>query len=195
MAGENCVISVPNFGSIKLVVIRLVFGLNIFTFGAGGEIESRTAKQFHTSHRTSGSFDITMVFNSWPRYDEAMKWFERYIQWAADPNTDASPARVVVPSRRFDRTAVLEGGLTFGDQAGKVVYLVELSFKGARDPVTNIKSSDLLAKFVPAEESELVRLLPASYGRSGRNSWDAVGGLVDDVDDFGGGGGRALRPI
>ncbi|MDX1409162.1 MAG: hypothetical protein R3330_13540 [Saprospiraceae bacterium] len=180
----NALISIPKFGKAKINVQRITQGLNIFTFGQP-EPQGRHSKQFHTSHRTSGSFEILVVTTSWTQYNNLNRWFERYARWVSDANVEGRPARVLVPARNFDKTGILTSGISFGDVVGSATYRMELSFKGSRDPITDLRDSELLGQYIDREEQTYdpargIRLLPAAYSE-GTNSFDEVGN-IDPAD-------------
>lgn len=191
MAGENCVISIPTFGKVRVKATHLIHGVNMFGIG-GGEEQSRTRKFFFTTHKTSGGFYLGVVFTSHAQHERFMEWLERYARWIADPYSPGAPARVVIPSRNFDKTAILEAGIEYGDEAGQFVYRSELRFMGSRDPVDLSTTSTILSTFEAARDRTLVRLYPSGSGQATLKSWNAVGTVKDG--DFGG-SGRVVRPI
>lgn len=198
MAGENCLISIPGFGDRLVWCLRIDHGVNVIPTAEG---ESRMSKSFHTRHRTSGSFSIITAFRSWEAYDNFMEWLEGYLRWMADPNTDPSPARVIVPSRNFDKVAIPQS-VARGEKVGTVLYRLTLDFQGARDPVLDLRNSDLLARFIPAKGgitstgTNLPRLLPAGSSSEELKGFDEFGQPdFDKYFDQGGGGGGISRAV
>lgn len=199
MAGENCLLSIPGFGDRLVWCLRIDHGVSIIPTSEG---ESRRARSFHTRHRSSGSFSAQFAFRSWDEYDAFMQWLEGYLRWMADPEADPSPCRIIVPGRNFDKVAIPQK-ITRGDKVGTVVYRITIRFQGARDPVLDLRNSDLLAKFIPNVEggitltgSSLPRLLPAGSMSDELRGFDEFG--QPDLDKFfgpGGGGGPIARPL
>ena len=125
---------------------------------------------------------IEIIFTTQQAQERFQSWLEKYARWAADPNTDSAPVRVVIPSRNFDKLGVLEGRMTYGDQFGTVVYKTSLEFMGGRDPVDiDREGINLVSLAVEGENSEhdLVRLYPAGSAIGSLNSWNQVGTYVD----------------
>lgn len=177
---KNCLISIPDYGKAAVQVETLIHGLSIFNLG-GREVntqESRTGRHFFTTHRSSGGFTIEIIFTSHPAQENFHQWMEKYTRWAADPTTDASPARVVIPRRNFDKLGVLDGVISYGDQFGKVLYKTSLKFMGGSDPVDlSGEGVNLLSMVNEGENSEadLVRLQPAGTAVGSLNYFNDVG--------------------
>lgn len=169
---NNCRLSVANYGQVAVRATRVVHGMSIVSYG--GEPQSRNGKAFYSSKRTSGSFDLQLIFSSHRRYRQVAEWLERYGRWVANPGTDASPMRVTIPSRNFDKTAALTTGVTFGDVAIGITYTMNLAFMGSRDPL-DLSSRHLSTFAVPdSDDPALPHLYPGGTQTSGdvNESWD-----------------------
>lgn len=170
----NCTISVARFGHLHVRATRVVHGMSIVAYAPEGQ--SRRGKTFYSSKRTSGSFDIRLVFSKYAIYETVCDWLERYGRWATDPNTIAAPCRVTVPARNFDMTGVLKGGVTFGDAVGTVVHAVDLAFVGSRDPLEF--DSPILSTFERGRRTDdpaLPHFYPAGTQLTGRtDGWDTL---------------------
>jgi hypothetical protein len=170
----NCLISVANFGHLNVRAISVSHGISVVAYA--GEGTARRSKSFYPSKRTSGSFELELIFAKRDTYKVVCDWLERYCRWASDPNTNASACRVVIPNRDFDKTAVLKGGITFGDDVKVVAHRVMLSFVGSRDPIS---LSDPIVSIYqpPADTSDpsLPYFYPAGPQLSGSQSgWDLL---------------------
>ena len=161
MAGENCLLSIKDYGTRRVVVTRVTHGMSVFTFN-NDESQSRHRKQFLTFKRTSGSFDLSLIFTSSQARDRLSEWFRTYLIQASDPNGVTHPVRVTIPSRQFDKTGILEGELEYGDIVGTPTYKLELKFMGSRDPL-DLTNDQLRSRFVPPESADpiLPRLYPS----------------------------------
>lgn len=133
---KNCLISIPDYGKATVWVETLTHGLSIFNLGGRTESDqSRTRRHFFTTHRSSGGFIIEIIFSSHRAQEKFHNWIEGYSRGAADPSMDTPPARVVIPSRNFDKLGVLESAISYGDEVGKVLYKTTLEFMGGSEPV------------------------------------------------------------
>lgn len=133
MGSANCTISIPGFGAIRVKATRVTHGMSVIQYNVGGE--GRNVGAFYASKRTSGSFELDLVFGTYWGYERVMLWLQSYMYWAGNPKTFATPVRVTIPSRNFDKTGALEAGVSFGDKVGEVTYKATLEFVGARDPL------------------------------------------------------------
>lgn len=184
MAGENALISIKNYGERRVVVTRVVHGMSVFAHNQEPEAESRTRKAFLTYKRSSGSFDMTTVFTSSQRREVFCDWLRGYMVRISNPNAMTVPVRVIVPSREFDKTAMLEGDLVYGDRVGDIIYPLELSFMGASSPINRFDDS-LRSKFsLPvSEDPALTYLYPAgSQLRAGQSPDDPVSPFDENPD-------------
>lgn len=129
----NCVISIANFGRARVRATRVVTGMSVVAYAS--ESQSRTGAAFYPSKRTSGSFELTLVFAQDRSYRRVCEWLERYSRWSANPKTPASAARVMIPARKFDMVGVIRSGIEYGDAVSDVTHSVTMSFVGARDPL------------------------------------------------------------
>ncbi len=188
--GKNCLISIPSYGKTYVWVESIVHGLNIFTFGPENSQESRTRRQFFTSHRTSGSFTLDLIFTSHDSREQFLSWLEGYARWAGNPSTNSTSVRVVVPSRGFDKMGVLDGALAYGDEVGKVLYQTRIGFMGGRDPL-DLDTQAGLSTFIGYQEDEnnrevdnhghtLVRLYPNGSASNSLYRWDEAGTVIED---------------
>lgn len=182
----NCLITVANFGHLHVRATRVVHGMSVVAYASEGQ--SRTSKAFYSSKRTSGSFELRLIFSKNHTYRVVCDWLERYSRWAADPATDASPVRVVIPVRNFDKTGILKSGVTFGDDVTDVTKSVDLAFVGSRDPYE--LDSPVLSQFALGERTDdpaLPYFYPAARQLSGRSTgWDTLydrhGGNTDAAE-------------
>jgi len=182
---KNCIISIPSYGKTRVWVESIVHGLNIFTFGPENTQESRTRRQFVTSKRTSGSFTLDLIFTSHNSREQFLSWLEGYVRWAANPSTDSTSIRVVVPSRGFDKLGVLGGALAYGDEVGKVLYKTQLGFIGGKDPL-DLDTLAGVSTFIGFQddstnrEGTLIRFYPNGSASNSLYRWDEVGTVVED---------------
>lgn len=177
MKGENCTLSVDRFGSVNVIAETVSHGISLISYGAGAG-ETRMFQSFYTSKRTSGSFDLGLVFPSYEDYERVMKWIERYGRWASNPHAIPSPMRVQIPSRNFNKTGIPETGITYGDKAGSVTYRVTLAFMGASSVLEHDDES-ISRVLKDVSTSELVHLYPAGSPGGGIGIEDAAFGSAD----------------
>lgn len=161
MKGENCTLSVPRFGQRNVIAERVSHGLNVIPYA--GEGESRNRRTLYTSKRSSGSFDLDLVFPSYEDYESTMKWLTRFGKWVSNPYGVPAAMRVTIPSRKFDKNGILEGGITFGDQVGSFVYRVNLAFMGASGAMDHTSEDSGDISWVDRKGDEKVaRLYPSN---------------------------------
>lgn len=144
-SNANCLISIagdtkhPNAGFpggvIRVKATRVTHGMSIVEYSTSGD--SRRYSAFYPSKMTSGSFELDVIFSSHRGYEATAKWLQQYSRWVSNANTPTNPVRVIIPDRDFDKTGILETGLTFGDTIG-TSYRMTLSFVGSKDPVEMI---------------------------------------------------------
>lgn len=176
----NCTISIANFGRARVRATRVVHGMSVVAYA--GEDQSRAGKAFYPSKRTSGSFELTLVFARDRGYKQVMEWLQRYQRWAGNPRTKANPCRVTIPSRNFDKVGVLESGVEFGDNVQAVTHTVTLGFVGSSDPI-NFKS-DIVSRFrLPKyKDPALPYLYPGGEQlKGGEYGWDTVYDIGNDI--------------
>lgn len=193
MAGENCLLSIEGYGERRVKAIRVSHGISIINFG-NDESKSRRGKHFLTYRRTSGSFDLRLIFSTYDEYADLMDWLKRYVIRNQSQHRAPKPVRVIIPARNFDKIGTLEGGLTFGDKALGVTYSVDLKFMGSSDPL-DLKDDKILSIFeLPKDTSDpaLPYLYPAGSQLTGVEVGDDVGDFDQEYifpGEFGGGGG------
>lgn len=129
----NCLLSIPHYGYARVRATTVAYGMDIISYAPDGE--SRSGSTFYPAKRADSDFDLTVIFTSAARYAQVNKWLERYVDWAANPNTAASPVRVTIPQRNFDMTGVIKDGISYGRKVADVSYGMTLSFVGARSPI------------------------------------------------------------
>lgn len=167
MAGENCTLAVQTYGERRVVVTRVAYGLEILT--SSNEDQSRSAKQFHTAKVAYGTFHLNMVFTSWEAREDFNIWMETYLRRLTNPGRQyLYPMRVTIPSRKFERIGIPQGGLRYGDEVARATYPAALVFHAATDP-QKANLSELTATFKPAESDDpaLAYLYPAGEQLSG----------------------------
>lgn len=177
----NCTISIANFGRARVRATRVTHGMSVIAYA--GEAESRAGKAIYLSKRTSGSFELSLVFARDDRYRQVMEWLQRYQRWAGNPKTKAGACRVTIPSRNFDKVGILESGVTFGDQVDAVTHKVTLGFVGSSDPIGF--KNDTVSKFAlpKHQDPSLPYFYPAGRQLKGdQMGWDTIYDLpAEDV--------------
>ena len=174
----NCVLSIPEFGRITVRALNVTHGMNIVAYA--GEGQSRKGKAFYSSKRTSGSFELSLIFAKYESYHAVCQWLELYSRWMSDPTTPTIPCRVMIPARNFDKTGVLEDGITFGTAVGDVTYTIQLAFIGSRDP---IEMNDVTVSNFTLGARRDDPALPYFYP-AGTQLKGSTGGLDDLYDRF-----------
>lgn len=182
MGDANCTISIPDFGAVRVKALRVVHGMSVVSYSAGGE--SRHGEAFYSSKRTSGSFELTIQFGSYGGYHRVAQWLKRYMIWAGNPKALATPVRVQIPNRDFDKTGALESGVSFGDRVAATSYQMELAFVGARDPLE--MGGDYVSKFVKPKvrDTAVPFFYPGWVQLSGlQNGWDTFYDVHENDDE------------
>lgn len=194
MSGENCLITIAQFGKVRVKAERVTHGMSIVEYSSSGQ--TRRYRAFYPSKRTSGSFELDLVFTTFRGYKKFAEWLERYSRHASNPRTATNAARVVIPSRKFDKVGVLESGITYGDRVGATSYRMQLAFVGSRSPVevSNQTASRFVLPAAKKKDKALPYLYPAGTQLSGNDRgedtiWDlGLDELIDTHDNIGGGG-------
>ena len=171
----NCTISIANFGRARVRALRVVHGMSVVAYA--GEDQSRAGNAFYPSKRTSGSFELTLVFSRDQGYREIMEWLQRYQRWAGNPKTKATACRVTIPSRHFDKIGVLESGVTFGDDVRDVTHKVTLAFAGSSDPLDFKGNQSVVSQFKKARSKDpaLPYFYPGGQQLKGKSmGWDTI---------------------
>ena len=131
MPGENATFSAFGYGSVSVPVERFSHGIDI----TGSSDAARTRKAFYIEAVSASHFTVTILTGSDPgRFALLTLWFKSYGDRLANPNGGVGPMRVQVPSRNFDRLAILKSGVRFGETLDEVGRRITLSFIGARSP-------------------------------------------------------------
>jgi hypothetical protein len=131
MAGENCTLSAAGYGQVGVMIERFSHGLDI----VGSSDSARVRKAFYVSAVTATSFSITIICGSDPtRFTLLSLWLKHYGDRLALADGGVGPMRVQVPSRKFDRLAILKTGVHFGENLDEINRRINLGFIGARSP-------------------------------------------------------------
>ncbi len=126
MAGENCVLTVPNYGTYQLVVISASYDLNIIAT----EEQSVNAKYLYTRQVQTDTFSIQAVFTQSGDRRAFANWYQGYAKQATSPSP-VGPMRVQIPSRNFDMFGFLTDGVQETFTPKDVTWTLSLNFKGA----------------------------------------------------------------
>ena len=186
MGNANCTISIANFGAVRVKAMRATHGMSVVAYNGGGQ--SRHGEAFYPSKRTSGSFELVLKFSSYEGYERVGVWLQRYMIWAGNPKALATPVRVQIPSRDFDKIGALEKGPSFGDQVAATSYEMNLGFVGARDPMA--MGGTYVSRFQrpKVKDPAAEYFYPAGTQLSGQqNGWDTAydylpeEGIFDDT--------------
>lgn len=165
MSKYNGVLSIERYGERRVTVTTIDYGVGLQTSPVA---HSRRGRNFFTIRRKSGSFEIGIVFTSHAEYESMMNWLKEYLFRTTIRESDVYPVRVIVPSRGFDMSGTLNGGLTYGDRVGQFTYKVTLSFGTGRDRLALNTGNNISEFNLPsAEDPALPYLYPAGSQLSG----------------------------
>lgn len=170
----NCLLTIPRYGYARVRATQVAYGMEIVSYAADGE--SRSGATFYPAKRTDSDFDLTLIFSSRPNYVRINQWLQRYVDWASNPSSVASPVRVTIPDRKFDMTGVLKGGIAFGARVGAITHGMTLSFVGARSSV-KLDSGAISTFSGPRNASNdpaLTYLYPPGQLKGSEYGWDYV---------------------
>lgn len=192
MGKANCLISIADYGAHRVKATRVTHGMSVVAYS--GEGVSRRGRAFYPSKRTSGSFELDLVFTTYGGYRKIANWLERYSRWASNPKSLATPVRVVIPSRNFDKVGVLEEGLTFGDVVAATSYTMTLAFVGSRDPMEmNGRNLSMFRLPKNIDDPALPYLYPAGTQlKVGETGFDTI--YDEPVEDLVNPGGNDYDP-
>lgn len=131
MAGENCTLTAAGYGSTTVLLERFSHGVEII----GSEDAGRLHKAFYVKAVTASHFSITIMLGSnKTRAFLFLIWLKRYADQLASASSGVGPMRVQVPSRGFDRLAILKTGIRVSETLDEVNKKLTLGFIGARTP-------------------------------------------------------------
>lgn len=131
-SGFNGTISARGHGTRRLRVMGLEFGLNII---ATSDNQARTRRAFYPLITTGSSFTMTVGFVSWEEREGFNRWMSNFMDDVSSGTARYGTQTVVVPSRDFQRVAVPESEIEYGEGVGDMLYLSSVKFIGASDPL------------------------------------------------------------
>lgn len=178
--GFNCLLSVAGYGKRVVRCLSIYHGIDI----SSSQDETRDAAAFYTLNVTASNFFLGLTFLSRAERETFSRWCVGWARAVSANQPVGGYMRVQVPARRFNRSAVLQGGLVFGDAIGTVSYPLTLRFIGADDPVSAVGSASVSEdSFFQTATRDTVNapyFYPAYYvnGRSG----DAPDSVLYDRD-------------
>lgn len=178
-AGFTGRIATNGYGSRAVRVIELAYGLGIISTESG---ESRHRRAFYPVVTTSSSFGMTVAFTTWEEREAFNRWITRYMRGVSTKAGTNGYMRIDVPSRRFERIAVFEGGIEYGEAVGDLAYTAKLDFCGSSDPIDGIKAvKQNLSVFRLPDDKIAKFYYPAGNQLSGAASLE--GTIFDDTAD------------
>lgn len=135
--GYNSRLTARGYGSRLLRCERVGYPLEV------GVAEDRAAnsRSLYPLNRTSATFLISAVFQTWEEREAFNRWARQYMLKVATNQPISGYLYVEVPARRFARYGVLAGPLLYGEAVGDKAYHVDLTFVGAQDPVGDSRTS------------------------------------------------------
>lgn len=186
MAGENCTLSVAGYGASTVILERFSHGLDIIASQDSG----RQRKALYVSAVTASRFSITIALGSDPaRAFLFFIWLKTYADRLANPNNGLGPMRVQVPSRNFDRMAILKTGIRVNENLEQINRRLTLGFIGARTP--DDFANPMASEFVNTEDADARYFYPAGQQLTAADDPDdALFGGVNPSSGWWGWGGR-----
>jgi hypothetical protein len=199
MTGENCTLSASGYpGAVKVAIERFSHGMEII----GTSDAARSRKAFYVSAVTTSNFSITILCGSDPtRFALLTLWLKGYGDRLGNPDGGVGPMRVQIPSRQFDRLAILKTGVRFGERVGAFSRRIALGFVGAVSPgdfanpmASNfVNSTDVEARYfypggqqldASADPSDTLYGDWSSWGGSRWNGWTGTPNSGNTGSDF-----------
>lgn len=164
------------------------------------EAKSSRGRTFHPWKRTSSSFTMEVTHPSYSEYREFNEWLVSYMDRILSGDFSLGPFRVIIPSRRFDKTVIIESGITFGRKWDDFIWRQRLEFAGASTPVdltddplnilsygsaatyytTETESGDYPSAFAIAEHGDAV----TARWNTDRNLYDGQTNLPDHLTGY-----------
>lgn len=174
MTRFNGTMSATNYGSKQISVERLGHGI---TFRADGDT-TRMGRSYYAKAVVASPFEVTLVFPDHAEYADFAEWLRGYGDRCSMGTVQVGPMRVVVASRKFDKTGIPTTGVTFGDARTSVLYRMNLTFAGAPDPIGALGAGETAVAAVsqfsmPADETlTLPHFYPGGIQLSGADQGD-----------------------
>lgn len=129
--GKNATFTAGSWGSMDAFCLHISRGMTVIS----SEDSGRYNRSLYVRRTTSGSFALTLTFRNHDEHQDFMNRMAQYARLLADPESGIPPMLVSVPSRNFLRTAIPTSGISFGDQAGRILHPATINFEGATDPL------------------------------------------------------------
>ena len=145
-------------GTAYFTVTKISYGMSTFYT----EKESRDRKTIYFTHRTYDNFMLRLEFTDWKAYHDAAHWFTNFCDQITNPtNPNIQPMGILVPDPfHFQGVGIPELGITFGDQVGELVYIMNISFVGTTNLADNgtAGSNSGATRFTPGPQDILLGL-------------------------------------
>lgn len=190
----NATLSAANYGSIKVRIRTISFGLDIAT----SSTHSRMFRTLYTRAITSEAFGIGVVCTTHDEYQRLGTFLLNYGRKAAQ--NGVGMMRVRYPARGFDRMGVPNGS-TFGEAVGDTTWPLAIAFVGASDLVSlGTRDVTVLSNVIGAEYLGAIHKDPsAAYYYPSGSQLSGAGAGADVLYDTpapkpvgGGVGGRVV---
>lgn len=155
---DNGMIAIKGYGEYRVIITEINHGMSI----VATDSKSRHGNAFYPTKRTSGSFDIALLFLSHEDRHRFCNWVVWYLRHKADPDASAryGEMAVICPKFNFFKTGLPDTPLPYGDSVGRITYPVRMSFIGTNDPLDPQQNPYVVSQFIPSTNPENDPALP-----------------------------------
>lgn len=135
-AGLNCTLSYRRSGVRRAYQVRA----NLLTHGMQviyEESQSRTRRAFYPHRLSSAQFTLGIQVVGEAEYTSLSGWLASYAEYVLSPNLRFGefPAMAVsLPSRNFIKKGVPLSGYEWGDEVGKMMWTLGVTFETSEEP-------------------------------------------------------------
>lgn len=135
MSGENCTISIKNYGSYKVHCTAIDYGLTIIAT----QDQARARRAFYVTKWLDDGFGIDIQFSTEAAFDKFCTWLRNYGRSIIQTNSVVGVVTVSVPSRKFLKSGIPanSGGssspIPFETRVGMLAPKMHLDFVGTKD--------------------------------------------------------------
>lgn len=129
--GFNGKIVHATLGTLYVMVERITRNVSINT----AQDSASQAKTMYPLWVSQGGTVLHLVHRSHAERDKVNRWVERFQERSSSAMLDHNYVDVSVPNRRFQRRAMIQGTLIWGEDVSDVLLRTSLTLVGAADPV------------------------------------------------------------
>ena len=176
----NGVFSTKNFGSYKVRIDQIQYGLDIIA----SQGESGVRQAFYPVAYDGSSWSMVLLFTDYADREKFNDWLRTYMEKVVQGHGFYASMTVNCPVRNFTRVGIPQDQIDYGEGITDVGYKVSLNFLGVTDPTDPNKSvlnSGISYFQWPKKDKTTRYFYPASKQLAG--AADLAGTIFDPTPD------------